>query len=150
MRRGDRWIAWLLVVTGLLLPACRSVAEEEEEPVGAATIEPIEGTDQVRVVLTADAVERVDVRTATVRAAPVDGGGASSGTVIPYASIFYTATGETWTYTSPEPLTYVREPVVIDHIAGNRVFLTEGPAPGSEVVTQGAAELYGSETGVEE
>jgi hypothetical protein len=149
MKRGGRWIAGLLVVTGLVLPACRSVAEEEEEPTGAATLEQIQGTDLVRVILTKDAAERVDVRTATVRAAPA-GAGASAGTVIPYASIFYTATGETWTYTSPEPLTYVREPVVIDRIAGNRVFLTDGPAPGTEVVTQGAAELYGSETGVEE
>lgn len=149
MKRGGRWIAGLLVVTGLVLPACRSVAEEEEEPTSAATLEQIQGTDLVRVILTQDAAERVDVRTATVRAAPA-GAGASAGTVIPYASIFYTATGETWTYTSPEPLTYVREPVVIDRIAGNRVFLTDGPAPGTEVVTQGAAELYGSETGVEE
>lgn len=147
MPRGRRWIAGLLIVAGLALSACRSVGEEEEVPAGAATVEPIEGTDQVRVILTADAAERVDVQMATVEATNDHSG---SELVIPYSSVFYTADGETWTYASPEPLTFVREPIVIDRIEGNRVFLTDGPASGTEVVTQGAAELYGSETGVEE
>ena len=71
-------------------------------------------------------------------------------TVIPYAAVFYTATGDTWAYTNPEPLTFVRVPIVVDRIRGDRAFLSDGPPSGMEVVTQGAAELYGTETDVEE
>jgi hypothetical protein len=70
--------------------------------------------------------------------------------MIPYAAVFYTATGDTWTYTNPEPLTFVRVPIVVDHIRGDRVFLSDGPPSGMQVVTRGVAELYGTETGVEE
>ena len=40
--------------------------------------------------------------------------------------------------------------LVVDHIRGEDVFLSDGPPAGMDVVTQGAAELYGTETGVEE
>ena len=143
MRMDRRWTAGLLIVAGLLLSACASVEEEGEPVEHAAVVEPIEGTDVAQLTLTSDAVERLDVL-----AVPVQDAG--SGTVIPYAAVFYTATGDTWTYTNPEPLTYVRVPIVIDHIDRDEAFLSDGPSSGTAVVTQGAAELYGTETGVEE
>ena len=39
----------------------------------------------------------------------------------------------------------MRADVVVDRIDGDRVLLTEGPRPGSRVVTVGAAEVYGAE-----
>jgi hypothetical protein len=145
MRRRGRWLAALLVVVAMLPAACAKVAEEEEGINEPATVEPVEGNpDVLRVTVTAQAAERLDIRSSTVR------GAGASRTVIPYAAVFYTANGDTWTYTSREPLSFVRESIVIDRIVGNRAFLSEGPASGTTVVTQGAAELYGTETGVEE
>jgi hypothetical protein len=68
--------------------------------------------------------------------------------VIPYAAVVYGLEGETWVYTNPEPLVYIREPIGIDYIEGDTVVLSEGPASGTPVVVIGAAELFGAETGV--
>jgi hypothetical protein len=145
MRRRRRWLTGLLIVVAMLPAACAKVAADEEGINEPATVEPVEGNpDVLRVTVTAEAAKRLDIRSSAVR----DAG--ESGTVIPYAAVFYTANGDTWTYTSPEPLSFVREAIVIDDIVGNRAFLSDGPASGTTVVTQGAAELYGTETGVEE
>ena len=68
--------------------------------------------------------------------------------VIPYSAVIYGVNGETWVYINPEPLVYVRQPIVIDYIDGDQVYLVEGPETGSTVVTMGVAELFGAETGV--
>jgi hypothetical protein len=62
--------------------------------------------------------------------------------------VFYEADGSTWVYVSPAPNTYVREPIVVQAIRNEQALLTAGPATGTNVVTVGAAELYGTETGV--
>jgi multidrug efflux pump subunit AcrA (membrane-fusion protein) len=143
MRHGRRWIAGLLIISGLVLSGCASVGEKEETLKDPATLEPIEGSDVSLVRLTEEAAVRLDIEVHPV----LDAG---TGTTIPYAAVFYTATGDTWTYTNPEPLAFVRVPIVVDHIRGDRVFLSDGPPSGVSVVTQGSAELYGTETGVEE
>jgi hypothetical protein len=144
MRHGRRWRVGLLVLLVPVLSACAATPEEEEPVEHAAVVEPVEGSDIARLVLTSDAVERLDIQTSDVLEA------SRSQTLIPYAAVFYTAEGDTWTYTSPEPLTFVREPIAIDHIDGDRAFLTAGPPVGTAVVTLGSAELFGTETGVEE
>ena len=53
--------------------------------------------------------------------------------------------GETWTFTNPEPLVFVRAKVVVKGIEGDRVLLSDGPAAGTAVVTVGATELMGAE-----
>jgi hypothetical protein len=68
--------------------------------------------------------------------------------VVPYAAVLYGVHGETWVYTNPEPLVYVRQAITIDYIEGDLAILSEGPEAGTEVVTVGAAELFGTETGV--
>jgi len=68
--------------------------------------------------------------------------------VIPYAALIYDLTGETWVYTSPEPLTFVRQPITVDYIDGDKAVLVDGPAAGTLVATVGVAELYGIDTGV--
>lgn len=75
-------------------------------------------------------------------------GGDPQRKVVPYAAVLYGLTGETWVYINPEPLVFVRYPIVIDYIDGDQVVLLEGPEVGTPVVTVGVAELYGAETGV--
>ena len=38
--------------------------------------------------------------------------------------------------------------MVVDRIEGDRVLLSDGLGPGAEVVTVGAAEVYGAELGI--
>jgi hypothetical protein len=69
--------------------------------------------------------------------------------IIPYQAVIYDVEGGTWVYVKePNALAFVRQSVIIDYIEGDQVFLTEGPPAGTEVVTVGGAELYGTETGV--
>jgi hypothetical protein len=65
--------------------------------------------------------------------------------VVPHSSLIYGAHGESWVYTSPEPLTYVRHPVVVDYVEDDLAVLSDGPAAGTEVVSVGVAELFGTE-----
>lgn len=68
--------------------------------------------------------------------------------IVPYAAVLYDLHGETWVFTSPEPLVYVRAPITVDYIEGDLAVLSEGPPAGTEVVTAGASELFGAEIGI--
>jgi multidrug efflux pump subunit AcrA (membrane-fusion protein) len=68
--------------------------------------------------------------------------------VIPYSALIYDLDGSTWIYVSPEPLVFMRQPVTVDFIEGDRVILSDGPSVGTAVATVGVAELYGADTGV--
>jgi hypothetical protein len=127
----------VLLIFASLLAACgsKSTSVEKIEPY---QLEVIEGSDFQRVILTEKAAQRLDIQTAPMGA----------GNVIPYAAVLYGLNGETWTYTNPEPLVFVRQPIVIDHIDGDMVVLSEGPDAGTAVVIIGVAELYGAEVGV--
>jgi len=70
--------------------------------------------------------------------------------VVPYSAIVYDTQGNTWVYTSPEALTFVRSPVTVDYIDGDKAILLEGPPVDTAVVTVGAEELYGAEFEFEE
>ena len=75
-------------------------------------------------------------------------GSGTSRLIVPYAAVIYDVNGETWVYTNPEPLVFIRQIISIDYIEGDLAFLTEGSSAGTNVVTVGGAELYGAETGV--
>jgi hypothetical protein len=138
VRRANRVTALGLVVLGLSVSACGGSSETAAPPEPAKVTELAGGA--IRITLTADAAKRIDVKTAPAES---DGGN----TVIPYAAVLYDPNGETWTYTNPKPLVYVRADITVDRIEGERAILTRGPAPGSAVVTVGATELWGVEYG---
>ena len=98
-----------------------------------------------RLTLTAKAAERLGIQTKPVLTGPVRG---KQRSVVPYSAVLYDANGDTWVYISSEPLTYVRERIAVDFIQRSQAVLTDGPGPGTAVVTVGAAELHGTETGV--
>jgi hypothetical protein len=66
--------------------------------------------------------------------------------VIPYSAVLYDTHGNTWTYTNPEPLAFVRQPIDIEQIEGDLAILKQESAVDGAVVTAGAAELWGIES----
>jgi hypothetical protein len=141
--------AGLVLIAGVVsLSACSEAAStgydyetaSHHEP---AKLEPIKGTDVQRVIFDAEAAERVGLKTAPIRQN-------GQGKIMPYAALIYDAEGGTYAYTAPEPLTYVRQEISIDHFDGDSVVLSDGPPAGTEVVTVGVDEVYGTEFEVEE
>ena len=49
-------------------------------------------------------------------------------------------------YTNPEPLVFVRAPIDIVRETSTEAILADGPPAGTEIVTVGVPELYGTET----
>jgi hypothetical protein len=137
MKNISRWIIVMLVFAGLLLSACGGQIPVTGEKIAPSKLEPIEGTKLSKVILTEKAAERLGIETVS-----------ASGNEVPYAAVIYDIEGNTWIYTSPAPLTYVRAPIFIDRIEGDTAFLSEGLASDLTVVTIGVSELYGTETGV--
>jgi len=69
---------------------------------------------------------------------------------IPYSAVIYWIDGGTWAYTRDAPLTFVRVPIDVDYVIGNKVaVLKKGPPVGAQVVTVGAEELLGTEFEIE-
>jgi hypothetical protein len=136
MKLVTRSILVLFVFAGLLLAAC-GPSTSTSEFVPPSKLEPIEGSELQRVILTEKAAERIGVETVSV-----------SGVEVPYAAVIYDIEGNTWIYTMPEPLTFVREQIVIDNIEGDTAILAESLPSEFNVVTVGVAEIYGTETGV--
>ena len=109
-------------------------------------IESIDGTDLHRITLTESAAERLAIRTDVTQRATV-AGATDEQLAIPYSALLYTSDGAAWVYTSPEPLVFVRELVIVHEIVDGIAVLAAGE-PDMTVVIVGAAELYGAETGL--
>ncbi len=143
MKRAEQWMGVLAILGSLVLAACQHKKEGHtvEHP---AEVEAIEGSDLKRVTLTPRAMERIDVKTDKVREERPSASAAPQ-RVVPYSSLIYDPMGRTWVYTSPEERSFVRHEVQVDRIAGDRVFLKDGPAAGTVVASMAVAELYGTE-----
>ena len=121
-----------------------------------------DGSDLSILTLTAKAAERLDIKTAKVKQEEDNDSNDDREerhrerskerdkikAVIPYSALIYDEKGNTWVYTNPQPLTYVRHRVVVDDYEDNEIVLRSGPPIGSEVVVIGASELYGAEKGI--
>ena len=164
VNRGWLWIILLAVVTAALQGCSRTPAPaaEKEKP---SVVEAVDGSDLKRVVLTDKAAQRIGVETVLVEelipmtGASSEGSSNDSGSTVrvsakevqqavPYAAVIYDTKGQTWLYTNPEPLSYVRQQISVDHIDGEWAVLSENLPANTRIVTVGVAELYGAETGV--
>ena len=135
-----RWLFTGLAVAALALGACNSTASSAPKT-EAITIAEDEASGLKKLTLSEKAAQRLGVETAEVSTT-------GSTMTIPYAAIVYDAEGKTWTYVTAEPLVYQRAEITVDEIDGESARLSAGPPVGTQVVTTGAAELYGAEIGV--
>ncbi len=145
MWHRNRWMVAILIIAALQLAACAAQTPESSTSDPPARVERIGETDLSRVILTAQAAKRLGIETTPVRDAQIRG---KLRKVVPYSAVFYDLNGQTWVYTNPEPLTFVRASIGVDYIDSDLAVLSEGPSSGTEVVTVGSPELYGTEFGV--
>jgi hypothetical protein len=141
MRRGRRRTLFAPLCALLLLSGCRDIATEEEAGYEPAAVEPIEGSELARVILTEDAARRIRLDTT-----PVTSRGDQ--TVVPESAVWVDVSGDEWVYTNPETLVFIRAQVVVARYDGGSAFLSDGPAPGTEVASIGVPQLIGSEFGI--
>jgi hypothetical protein len=138
-RRGRLATTLGVVAAAASMTACKEVKKEEGAHYQPASVTPIKGDDEHKIVtLTREGARRIDLQTAAVAA---DG----KHKVIPYSALLYEKHGHAFVYTSPKPLTYVWAPVEVERVVGNRVLLEKGPPAGTKVVTVGAQEVHGAE-----
>jgi hypothetical protein len=131
-------VAAVAAVAVIALTACadrKASASTKHEP---ATLVEVKGSDVKQVVLTQKAADRLRIQVAAVS-------GVAGALVIPYDAVVYDPEGKTWAFTSPKRLTFVRSPITVAAIEGDRAVLSAGPPIGTTVVTVGTAELYGTE-----
>jgi hypothetical protein len=151
---------------GAVVGGCAGSAAVQIPPSG--DLEHVPGSATGQVVLSALGAQRIGLQTAPTQAVPartrrvrvVDHGVTGSRGVpvpirrgaprliIPYSAVIYSSTGQTFAFTSVAPLRFVETPITVATISGNSAYLSSGPAAGTTVVSVGAAELYGIQTGV--
>jgi multidrug efflux system membrane fusion protein len=78
---------------------------------------------------------------------PIEGG-SQAGLSVPASAIVRDIYGGEWVYAKTAPDTFVRQRIEIASTSGDRAILSRGLANGAEVVSVGAAELFGTEFGV--
>jgi hypothetical protein len=100
--------------------------------------EPIKGTGLNRVTMADQTAGLIPVKTVSVR-------GDAGRKIVPHQALIYNPEGGAFVYTKPEPRTYVRAPVEVVDVEGDRAVLSEGPPAGTTIVTLGAAELLATE-----
>jgi multidrug efflux pump subunit AcrA (membrane-fusion protein) len=145
MRAPRRSLAAVLVAVGIAVSGCGSTSTPAMPAAGKLVH--VAGSPGGHVVLTPSGAQRLGVETATVRATRAHGASGPS-LLVPYSSLVYDPNGNTYVFISLSALTFAEVPVSVGQISGDSVYLLRGPAAGARVVTVGAEELYGVQTGV--
>jgi len=122
---------------GLALSACEEVPSNlrEAQPY---KVQPIKGTDRNMVTMADETAGLLPVRTTEVR----ETGGEK---FVPHDALIYNPDGDVFVYSKPKAETYVRRPVRVDRVEGERAWLKAGPEAGTTIVTTGSAELLATE-----
>ena len=136
----------LVAVAMTLLPAaCAGAAGEEEEevPLVQTKLKELKAYPGHHIVtFTKLGAERADVATTPVK-------GADGHSELPYAALLYNSDGSTFVYTATGPRTYVYTPIHLRKIVGETLYFTDGPKPGTPVVTSGVPQVHGADIELE-
>ncbi|MBX7105235.1 MAG: efflux RND transporter periplasmic adaptor subunit [Gemmataceae bacterium] len=73
--------------------------------------------------------------------------GEAESITVPWSAVIHDIYGGTWVYEHPAPHSYIRRRVQVRYVTGDRAVLATGPAVGTKIVVEGAAELFGTEVG---
>jgi len=141
MRRRLRFGALLLAATSVALAACGQPISDKHVIDEPAEVSEVPGLDVWKVTLTPKATERLGIETTTVSNLEGD-------LAVPSSSLWLDTKGVFWVYTNPEPNVYLRHAVDVVDDDGAFAVLAAGPSSGTQIVSVGVAELYGTEVGV--
>jgi hypothetical protein len=121
------------------LAGCAEIEVPLAEPYEPAHLESTGPDQPARVILTDEAQHRIQLQTTLVRPHGAD-------VSVDQAGLVYDQEGKPWVFTVIGPRTYVRAAVGIKEVqVNNLMILSSGPPAGTEVVTVGAIELWGTE-----
>jgi hypothetical protein len=160
-----RPLAAIVVLFGVGLAGCGSSSAPSIPVSGQLVGE--SATSPGHIILSQLGAKRIGLQTAVARPVPapapivtttvvrgvkhtttVPGPKPAAAVIIPYAAVIYDPSGKTYAFANTAPLTYVAVPITVQSISGNSAYLSTGPAAGAKVVSVGAEELYGVQTGV--
>jgi len=94
-----------------------------------------------KITLTDEAARRVALQTTVV-------GARGAELSVHHGALVYDKKGLPWVFAVVGPRTYVRSAVTVKQVDGDVATLSAGPPAGTEVVTVGAIELWGTELGI--
>jgi hypothetical protein len=124
------------------LAGCAEIEVPLAEPYEPAQVESTGPDQPATVILTDEAQHRVQLQTTLVKPHGTD-------VSLDHAALVYDKKGKPWVFTVIGPRTYVRAAVGIKEVQeDNLLILSSGPPAGTEVVTVGAIELWGTELGI--
>jgi hypothetical protein len=123
------------------LAGCAEIEVSSAEPYEPAHLESTGPDQPARVILTEEAQHRVQLQTTLVKPHGAD-------VSLDHTALVYDKKGKPWVFTVIGPRTYVRAAVGLKGQEDNLLILSSGPAAGTEVVTVGAIELWGTELGI--
>lgn len=160
MRYNNPWMITLVAIVGLQAVYIGNIVYRQKvagqaaapQKVAPAKLEPISGSRLMRVTLTQKAHDRLGIKTDVL----TDGTAVAAATMdpqpvrrsVPYSSLLYDLDGSTWVYKQVAPLAFERHQIQVVRIQGDNVYMSDGPPVGTAVVTQGAMEIFGTETKV--
>ena len=131
-----------LVLVALLASGCGGSSGSQATP--ASRVVHVPGSATGKIVLSSDGARHIGIQTVAARGAA----GTPAQVVVPFSAIVYDPSGKTYAFVRSGRLTYVEVPVRVDHVAGSAAYLAKGPPAGARVVSVGAEELFGVQTGV--
>ena len=138
LRRAFQGFVVAAVATASLA-GCAEIEVPLAEPYEPAHLESSGPDLPARVILTEEAEQRIQLQTTLVKPHGAD-------VSVEYPALVYDQEGKPWVFTVIGPRTYVRAPVGIKDVPeANLMVLSSGPPAGTEVVTVGAIELWGTE-----
>jgi streptogramin lyase len=146
MKHKSQWLTAGMLVVSMQLAGCERQSAEAHPAEHPVEVVKVAGQSN-RVTMTAKAIERIDLKTETVREQEVSRA-PSPRRVVPHSSLIYDPKGQTWVYTSPQPRTFIKHKVDVAYVEGNLAVLNDGPPAGTVVVSTAATEVYGADTGV--
>jgi len=141
----------LIAAMGLVMANATSHGTEDEEAAEAVKVSDTPGKEVKTLTFTAEAMDRLGIKTGTVQQVMISNGGVSTPhKAVPHSAVTYDAEGNTWVYLNPAPDTFIREQVTVESMDADSIYLSAGPAVGDSIATTGVQEMVGAEFGVGE
>ena len=135
-------ISLLTLIMGTMLTSCLK-HESRHVKVQAVKVENVSSPNATpKITLSAEAIKRLDIAS---RAFPRDRDGKQT---VPISALIYDTQGQAWVYIEREPSIFHREHIRVAQARNEYMRIESNFADYFRIVTQGAAELNGAESGI--